>query len=98
MSASPPPYHDSTVTSASTRSALLRHLNTNTLALVLFVALALLNITRGKEPQNNESAHARDTESQLAIRPCDTSTLALQAVQGHEFTAKDFGNKIAPNR
>jgi hypothetical protein len=99
MSASSTHYHGSTLTGLSTRSAFLSHLNTNTLAVVLFVALAILGTTRGKEPQNNESAYARDTESRLAIRPCDTSPLALQEVYGHEFsTGKDFGNKVAPNQ
>jgi hypothetical protein len=98
MSASSTHDHDSTLTGFSTQPAFLRHLNTNTLAIVLFVALAILRTTRGKEPKNNESAYARDTESKVAIRPCDTSSLALQEVQGHEFsTAKDFGNKIARN-
>jgi hypothetical protein len=76
MSRFPAQIHDSTVTSVSTRSAFLRHLNTNTLAFVLFVALALLSATRGKEPQNNESGHTRDTDPQLAIRPCNTSVSA----------------------
>jgi hypothetical protein len=88
MSDSPAHYHDSIVTDLSTRSAFLRHLNTNTLAVVLFIALAILDTTRGKELQTRMLAH--DTEPQLAIRPCDASPPALREVHGHKFTAKDF--------
>jgi hypothetical protein len=49
-------------------SAFLRHLNMGTLALALFVALALLNPVRGKEPETREAAHVRDTEPELATR------------------------------
>ena len=66
MSVSPVHNHKSTVRSASMLSAFLRHLNMGTVAFVLFVALALLNPVRGKEPKTTESARARDTEPQLA--------------------------------
>jgi hypothetical protein len=98
MSASPVHYHKSTVRSVSMLSALLRHLNTSTLAFALFVALALLNAIHGKEPETKESAHARDGELELAIGPCDTSLPARQEIQGHKSIAKDFRNKVTPNR
>ena len=98
MSASPVHYHKSTVKSVSMLSALLRHLNTSTLAFALFVALALLNTIHGKEPETKESAHARDGDLELAIGPCDTSLPERQEIQGHKFTAEDSRNKIAPAR
>jgi hypothetical protein len=91
-------YRRSILTVLSTRSALLRHLNTNTLAVLLFAALALLGTTRGNKLQNNESAYVRNTECRVALRSCDTSAPTLQKVQGHEFSTKDFGNKVARNR
>ena len=45
----------------------LRHLNTGTLAFVLFVALALLNTMRGKEPETRESAPAKATKTEVLI-------------------------------
>ena len=95
MSASSVNCHKSTVRSVSLLSAFLRHINTNTLAFALFVALALLSTSRGKELETRESAHARDTGAKLAIGACDTSP---QHGERHKFTAKDFGNKVAPNR
>ena len=81
-----------------TRHAFLRHVNMNTLAFVLFVALALLNTTRAKESQNNDSAHTRHTNAELVIRPCDTSVLAQQAIHAYPFSAKNSWNKITRNR
>jgi hypothetical protein len=52
-----------------TRYAFLRHLNTSTLALVLFVAFALLGTTQAKESQNNEWIHPRETDAELVVRP-----------------------------
>ena len=80
------------------RYAFLRHVNMNTLAFVLFVALALLNTTRAKESQNNDSAHTRGTDAELVIRPCDTSVLAEQEVHAYTFSAKNSRNKIPRNR
>ena len=64
----------------STRYAFLRHVNTNTLAVVLFVALALVDITRAKEPQNNESARTGHADAELAIRARDTSVSVQKAL------------------
>ena len=92
MSASLVHYRNGTVRSVSMPSAFLRHLNTSTLALALFVAFALLNTIHGKEPET------RDAEPESAIGVCDTSLPARQEIQGHKFSAKDFGNKIQPNQ
>lgn len=50
MSASPVHYQKRTVRCVSVIAPFLRRLNMGTLAFVLFVALALLNTMRGKEP------------------------------------------------
>src|SRR5207249_5472660 len=98
MSASPVHDHKRTARCVSVLSPFLRHLNTGTLAFVLFVALALLSTMRGKEPETREAAHDRDRESELTIGACDTSLPGRQEIQGHKFAAKDSRNKIAPNR
>jgi hypothetical protein len=59
---------------------LLRHLNAGSLAFVMFVALALLNTTRGKETETPDSAAVRNTNSEIVIDkqhhegPCVTKT------------------------
>ena len=98
MLASAVHYNKSAVGSVSVLAVFLRHLNTGTLALALFVALALLTTTRGKEAETASSAHARDTDSQLTVKPCDPLLPSRQQVQGHKFTAKNFGNKVARNQ
>ena len=45
----------------------LRHLNTGTLAFVLFVALALLSSIHGKNSETRESAPAKATKSEIVI-------------------------------
>lgn len=68
--------YDKATTGVAAQYAFLRHLNTNTLAFVLFVAFALLGTTRAKEPENNESVHPGDTNAELVIRPCAPSVSA----------------------
>ncbi len=91
-------YNKSAVGSVSVLAAFVRHLNAGTLALALFVALALLTPARGKELEARVSAHATDTKSQLTISPCDTWVPLQEEVQGHKSSAKDFGNKVARNQ
>jgi len=98
MPTPPRSYNKSIVRSLSMLSAFLRHLNMGTLAFALFVALALLNPVRGKEPEAKESARSKDTEPKLAIGGGDTSLPAEQEIQGHNFTGKDFRNKVARNQ
>jgi hypothetical protein len=77
MSASPAYYRDSTVTSVSARSAFLRHLNTNTLALFLFVAFVVLNTTRSKDVETTASALSIPTKDEVLIGKQDKFTGAL---------------------
>ncbi len=68
MSASPVHYHKPTARWVSVLSRFLRHVNTGTLALVMFVALALLSTTRGREAETRESAPAKVTTSEVIIK------------------------------
>src|SRR5439155_17811786 len=67
MSASPVHYQNRATRSVSIISPFLRHLNMSTLALILFVALALLSTMRGKEPETRESAPAKSTKTEVVI-------------------------------
>ena len=67
MSASPTPYRKPTTKCVTVLTPFLRHLNTGTLAFVLFVALALLSTMRGKEPETRESAAAKSTKTEVVI-------------------------------
>jgi len=48
-------------------SPILKHLNTGTLAFAMFVALALLSSTHGKDPQTRESAPVKATKTEVVI-------------------------------
>jgi hypothetical protein len=67
MSASPVHYQQRTARSVSVLSPFLRHVNTGTLAFIMFVALALLSTTRGKETEIKESAPPGTTKSEVII-------------------------------
>ena len=67
MSTSPAHYRKPATRCVTALTPFLRHLNTGTLAFVLFVALALLSTTRGMEPETRESAPARITKSEVII-------------------------------
>ena len=73
-------------TEVSARYAFLRHLNTNTLAVVLFVALALLSTTRGKDAETLEPASTGSTKSEIVVDkqhddvPCVGTRMAGQMV------------------
>jgi hypothetical protein len=51
----------------SVLSPFLKHLNTGTLAFIMFVAFALLGTSRGKEAETRESAPARTNKSEVVI-------------------------------
>ncbi len=67
MSASPAHYRKPATRCVTVLSPFLRHVNTRTLALFLFVALALLTTMRGKEPETRESAPAKATKTEVVI-------------------------------
>jgi plastocyanin len=51
----------------SVLSPILKHLNTGTLALAMFVVLALLSSTHGKDSQTRDSAPVRARKSEVTI-------------------------------
>src|SRR6267378_721410 len=67
MSASRTHYRKPTTRCLTVLTPLLRHLNTGTLAFMMFVALALLNTTRGKEAETKEPAPVETTKSEVII-------------------------------
>ena len=80
-----------TVRCMSVLSPFLRHLNPGTLAIVMFVALALLSTSRGKETETGGSPLTEVTKTEEARS-------SAAKIQAYKFIAKDFGNKGAPNR
>jgi hypothetical protein len=67
MSASPVQYQKPSAGCIRVLSPFLRQLNTRSLALILFLAFALLSTTRGKEAESRESASAGSTKSKVVI-------------------------------
>jgi plastocyanin len=67
MSASPAHYRKPATRRVTVLSPFLRHVNTGTLAFVLFVALALLSTMRGKEPETREPAPVKATKTEVVI-------------------------------
>ena len=67
MSVSPIHYRKPTTRCVTVLTPFLRHLNTGTLAFIMFVALALLINTRGKETETRELAPVETTKSEVII-------------------------------
>ena|SRR5438270_13172300 len=83
MSGSPAPYRTRCVTILA---PFLRHLNTGTLAFVLFVALALLSTTRGREAETRESTSAKATKSEIVIDNFSFSPKTFTVTPGATMT------------
>ena len=67
MSASPSHYQRRIVRRVTVWSPFLRHLNTGTVAFILFVAFALLSSIRGKESEVKELASAKTIKADVLI-------------------------------
>jgi plastocyanin len=67
MFVSPIHHQKYTARRVSALSPILKHLNTGTLAIAMFVALALLSSTQGKDSQTRESAPVKATKTEVAI-------------------------------
>ena len=61
-------------------SPFLRHLNTGTVALIMFVALAFLSTTRGKEAETRESTPTGTTKSEVVTNNKQHDEDALHVV------------------
>jgi hypothetical protein len=78
MFTSPLHYKQRALRSTSVLSPFLRHLNTSTLAFLLFVALAVLSTIRGKEPANRELAPGPVSPGQLGSLMVYSATDAFE--------------------
>ncbi len=67
MSASPSHYQTCIVRCVTVLSPFLRHVNTRTLAFVMFVAFTLLSSTRGKESEIRDLASTKGTKTEVVI-------------------------------
>jgi plastocyanin len=67
MSASPTHYRKPMTRCVTVLTPFLRHLNTGTLAFIMFVAFALLSNTRGNEAETRELAPAKATKTEVVI-------------------------------
>lgn len=67
MSASPRHYQKRTARCVAALSPFLRHVNTRTLAFVMFIAFALLSSTRGKESEIRDLASTKGTKTEVII-------------------------------
>jgi len=67
MSASPTPYRKPATRCVTVLTPFLRHLNTGTLAFLMFVALALLSTTRGKEAETKASIPVKASKTEVLI-------------------------------
>jgi plastocyanin len=73
-------------------SPFLRHLNTGTLAFVMFVALALLSSTHGKNSEARESAPPKATKTEVVIDNFSFSPKTTTVPIGATVTWTNHGN------
>jgi plastocyanin len=92
MFASPIHHQKYTARRVSALSPILKHLNTGTLAFALFVALALLSSTHGKDSQTRESAPVKATKTEVAIDNFSFSPNTLTLSVGATVTWTNHDN------
>ena len=92
MSTSPAHYRKPATRCVTVLSPFLRHVNTRTLALFLFVALALLTTMRGKEPETRESAPAKATKTEVVIGNFNFSPKTFTVPVGATVTWSNHDN------
>ena len=71
------PHRKDTARRVSVLYPLLKHLNTGTLAFAMFVAVALLSSTHGKDSETRASAPVKAIKTELAIDNFGSSTNTL---------------------
>jgi hypothetical protein len=94
----PPTHYQLVPTGWPKRCAFVRRLNMNSLALVLFMAVAVLSTTRSKEFGNTRSVYTSDTAAELFITSCDNSVQQSEKCVLTPVIGKNPGNKMHPNR
>jgi len=92
MFASPIHHQKYTARCVSALTAILKHLNTGTLAFALFVALAFLSSTHGKDAQTRESAPVKATKTEVAIDNFSFSPNTLTLSVGATVTWTNHDN------
>jgi len=75
MPASPAPNRKSATGCVSALTPFLRHVNTGTLAFLLFVALALFSSTRGKDAETRGSDPTKVTTTEAITKAGQRTTL-----------------------
>ena len=71
------PHRKNTARRVSVLCPLLKHLNTGTLAFAMFVAVALLSSTHGKDSETRASAPVKAIKTEVAIDNFSSSTNTL---------------------
>ena len=71
MSATPVHYRKPATRCVTVLTPLIRQVNTGTLAFVMFIALALLSATHGKDSETRESAPLKATKAEVVIDNLD---------------------------
>jgi plastocyanin len=83
------PHRKDTARRVSVLCPLLRHLNTGTLAFAMFLAVALLSSTHGKDSETKASARVIKTEVAIDNFSSSTNTLTLRARATVTWTNND---------
>ena len=73
-------------------SPFLRHLNTGTLAFVMFVALAFLSSTHGKNAETSESVSSKATKTEVVIDDFNFSPQTITVPVGATVTWTNHDN------
>jgi len=92
MSASPVHHEKHSARRVSALFPILKHVNTGALAFTMFVGLALLSSTHGKDSQTRESAPVKATKTEVAIDNFSFSPNTLAVSIGATVTWTNHDN------
>jgi plastocyanin len=94
MPASHDDYRKPATRRASVLTPLIRHVNTATLAFVMFVAVALLSSTHGKNAETREPAPPKATKTEIVIDNFSFSPKAITVPIGVPVTWTNDDNML----
>ena len=92
MTASPAHRQKHATKCVTVLSPFLRHLNTGALAFVMFVALAFLSSTNGKNPEIRASASSRNAKTEIVIDDFNFSPQTMTVPVGATVTWTNHDN------
>jgi plastocyanin len=92
MSASPIHYRKPATRCVTVLTPFIRHVNTGTLAVVMFVAFTLLTSIHGKESESKELASAKATKTEVVINNFSFSPKILTVPAGVTVTWTNHDN------